>query len=130
MYHVMQETVTIDGVNYPTYAIVSPIGQVVVHDVTPNMHEAYRLAALFEEQKAEPCHLKDLVEDYLASQFLKVCLNQLVKTKRKGVLKTRFFSLETNHNSHDLYKRKEQYGKQNLLLRKGIIQRAKPRQAA
>lgn len=67
MYHVMQEIVNIDGTEYPTYAIVSPIGQVVVHDVTPNMKEAYKLASLFEELKAAPCHLLDLVEDYLAS---------------------------------------------------------------
>ena len=64
-YFVMKESVKVEDTVYPTYAIVSPTG-LVVHDVTPNMKEAYMLAEKFEEESLMPVHFLDAVEDFLA----------------------------------------------------------------
>ena len=65
MYHVFREFVEIEGEEFPTYSIVAPNGY-TVHDVTPDMKEAYRLANTFTDQRLAPVHLRDACEDYLA----------------------------------------------------------------
>ena len=65
-YFVMPESVTVEETIYPTYAIVSPSGQ-VAHDVTTNHDEAKNIARMFEENGLSPIHFLDAIEDYLAS---------------------------------------------------------------
>lgn len=65
-YFVIQESVDVEGKEYPTYAIVSPSGQ-VAHDVTTNHDEAIRITKLFKKNHLSPIHFLDAIEDYLAS---------------------------------------------------------------
>ena len=65
-YFVMPESVTVEETVYPTYAIVSPSGQ-VAHDVTTNPEEAKKIAQMFEENGLSPIHFLDAIDDYLAS---------------------------------------------------------------
>ena len=66
-YDIYSESISDGQAQYTAYGIVLPNGE-RVSDVTPDLREAKLLVRLLNENKIEPEHALDVIEDFLAER--------------------------------------------------------------